>query len=1044
MLHDYLKNHLNKNTSSYKKWSDVLSDHFFSFTIPEKQIPQKIQKRIHRKQIDELGETGNQLVFLSSKFYFLERDQVIPLFLTPIRSQWNQVSKQIEWNIVSSIFETNPDIFIEKKELELVELEEWLLHNFKFSAGILCPSLYFNTNTRKHIIKDLKSINLMSESSQAMTDLFHEDIRVQSTINSPDFLSKKHFFSIDSSQACAIEHALDKSIVISGPPGTGKTQTILNIALEEITKNKKVAILSEKQAALDVLEKRVYSIGFHDLLFSISPFSKDQLAIEQIENSLESILQSTKIPIPEFNITIFNHEIRLLEDFYNARAKQHNLMKEVRLSESFNNEIFQNPLLKILNPSNQLIGMDIQKFEANVIVLSKYLIEYQYDFNDLKLIELFGLNRIQNLMTIISSREYEFWRVNKKKGKSRYRALMKQYLKIESKLANYSKLGSPIFKSEVDYLLHFYKNSNFLSRLLDANAKKMESKLIVIDEKWKMKSDSNKIEFLENLSVKINLENQLEQINSDIDSIIIEHNWANKVSIFEYLDDKFHIGSRFWNFVAENSFYETSRKKMDTWNKIRSQLIILKELESSLKDINVYSFIEICTEINSKVMDLKQSDWDKLCTNLNDASIQNSDYFQEPVLKNYSIREIIRFKQDIQSKYEHFCKYSAAKWYNSYQIEKNAMLNSLMQSRKKEESEKKLNWKKSIQFIQKNWSKKRKKLSSYQYLNELDLEFMLWFKPLFIMNLEQFSQYTPLKNNLFDTIIIDESSQVELLHALPALFRAKKIIIVGDDKQLTPTKFFRNLSKESQFSNESLLEYSLQKLSSIRLINHYRSKFKELIEFSNYNFYGNTLNTTYKSAKNAFEHFYIESGIYHERRNTKEAEALIDYMIENIHVWNDQSIGIICFSIQQKEEIETVLESKICLHPRLASFISEKEKMTDYFFIKNIENVQGDERDVVLISLGYGKNKYGKLYQFFGPILQYQGENRLNVLMSRSKEKLVLFSSIKSNDIVLKENSSKGLRLLKQLLGMQFIESKSLIKRSSARNYWEYFLDPKY
>jgi superfamily I DNA and/or RNA helicase len=142
-------------------------------------------------------------------------------------------------------------------------------------------------------------------------------------------------------------------------------------------------------------------------------------------------------------------------------------------------------------------------------------------------------------------------------------------------------------------------------------------------------------------------------------------------------------------------------------------------------------------------------------------------------------------------------------------------------------------------------------------------------------------------------------------------------------------------------------------------------------------------------------------------------------------------------------EIERQLDRTIGSDPKFARWYYKQSSISESIFIKSIEQVQGDERDIVLISAAYGRNLEGKFYQFFGPILTHQGENRLNVLMSRAREKIYFVSSIKASDIQLRDSSSRGLVLFRKLF--EFLESKlhkSEIQTQYLDNYWEYFLNP--
>jgi len=301
-----------------------------------------------------------------------------------------------------------------------------------------------------------------------------------------------------------------------------------------------------------------------------------------------------------------------------------------------------------------------------------------------------------------------------------------------------------------------------------------------------------------------------------------------------------------------------------------------------------------------------------------------------------------------------------------------------------------------------------------------------------------------LTSELYDVILLDEASQIELLDSIPALLRAKKVIVVGDSQQLTPSRFFKYQNFNIEEPHESIFELAEEKLPAIQLNYQYRAKHRELIQYSNLHFYDNKLVTTNDSSAQAIKRVYLADGLYHNRKNRIEADQIIKEL--KTHLMgekNSKSIGIITFSIQQKEAILSKLEAELMVNKSFQDSLNNLDRSSEPFFVKSIEQVQGDERDIILISTGYGKNEQGKIYQFFGPILTYKGENRLNVLMSRAREKIVFITSLRHTDIQISSSSSQGLRMFKQLL--IYIENPiaALTSRNQReKNYWEYLINP--
>jgi len=298
-------------------------------------------------------------------------------------------------------------------------------------------------------------------------------------------------------------------------------------------------------------------------------------------------------------------------------------------------------------------------------------------------------------------------------------------------------------------------------------------------------------------------------------------------------------------------------------------------------------------------------------------------------------------------------------------------------------------------------------------------------KPCFLVSPISVAKYLNSDKYHFDIVIFDEASQIPTYEAISSIIRGDSLVIAGDDKQLPPTSFFERLNKDNNDDSlyigelDSILDDALT-LSFLtkRLNYHYRSKDESLIYFSNSHFYNNELITFPSKEINKKNIIlkYIPNGIYDIGRsntNKNEATVLIEDLINEIKNNKNKTFGVITFSIHQMELIDNLLEERIEKDKELNEIINS---LKEEVFVKNLENVQGDERDYIFISLGYGKNKNAKLTLNFGPLNNLGGERRLNVALTRSKEKLFFYSSIKDNEINLNKTNSLGIRYLKEFL----------------------------
>ena len=295
--------------------------------------------------------------------------------------------------------------------------------------------------------------------------------------------------------------------------------------------------------------------------------------------------------------------------------------------------------------------------------------------------------------------------------------------------------------------------------------------------------------------------------------------------------------------------------------------------------------------------------------------------------------------------------------------------------------------------------------------------------PCVLMSPITVAQYLKAEPDLFDLVVFDEASQLPTSEAVGALARAKSAVIVGDPKQLPPTSFFssgyvdeENLEAEDL---ESILDDCLALSIPEKHLNwHYRSKHESLIAFSNIMYYGGRL-CTFPSpdALESKVRLALVDGVYDRgftKRNKAEAEALVAEVVRRLKDprLSRSSIGVVTFSTAQQDYIERRLSDALVKN-KLEDVAYEREEP---LFVKNLENVQGDERDVILFSVCYGPDRAGRVSLNFGPLNQVGGWRRLNVAVSRAREEMVVFSSMTSAMINLSKTNSKGVAGLKAFL----------------------------
>lgn len=337
-------------------------------------------------------------------------------------------------------------------------------------------------------------------------------------------------------------------------------------------------------------------------------------------------------------------------------------------------------------------------------------------------------------------------------------------------------------------------------------------------------------------------------------------------------------------------------------------------------------------------------------------------------------------------------------------------------------------------------------------------------KPVWLMSPLSVSDTLPLNPEYFDVVIFDEASQITLEEGIPPLFRGKQTIIVGDEMQMPPSNFFGSVSPDEEddvndvenenmrIDADSLLTQGSRKLQDVMLGWHYRSKYESLISFSNAAFYNRNLLTIpdqtipseglseikASAAESAIENstaltnrsisfHYMTHGVYDKRTNTPEAEYIAQLIKTLLNKEQKQSIGVVAFSQEQQFEIENALIRLASADKEFENKLEEEYQRQEDgqfvgLFIKNLENVQGDERDIIIMSVCYGHDPNKRMIMNFGPINRKGGEKRLNVIFSRAKRHMAIISSIKFTDI--KNEYNEGANYFRKFL--QYAEAVSM------------------
>lgn len=341
--------------------------------------------------------------------------------------------------------------------------------------------------------------------------------------------------------------------------------------------------------------------------------------------------------------------------------------------------------------------------------------------------------------------------------------------------------------------------------------------------------------------------------------------------------------------------------------------------------------------------------------------------------------------------------------------------------------------KEEAQLIQYQAGLKRRHLPIRQ-LFSIAPKVLTALKPCWAMSPLVVSQLLPSDEQYFDVVIFDEASQIRPADAVPAILRGKRVVVAGDDRQLPPTSFFAAADDAAQDLTvgdmtvgadfESILDALGGFLRARTLQWHYRSRDERLIAFSNVYLYDRQL-TTFPgvSGDECLRHHVVPfqlGEVGSENSASAEVQQVVRLILEHAANHSEESLGVIAMGVKHADRIDEALRRELASHPELEEFFDENQD--EKFFVKNLERVQGDERDAIILSIGYGKNAEGRLLYRFGPLNQQGGERRLNVAITRAKNRLTLVSSFDASDMDPERSSAEGVKLLR--LYLQYAASR--------------------
>ena len=926
-----------------------------------------IKKKAELKIPDNIEDTFEELVDELIEYDKLDIEE---FFLKRI-TEWVNEIVPLDSSKTDFILQKIPSLT--RKDIEDLEIQKFHLINYKILGNfpqadneiykdygkLLERASSLDVGTLGDLI-DVYNPDDLQESEQTF-----EEIELDSI---PDSRLNTVLDSDSSQDRVILESKRNNLVVVRGPPGTGKSQVITNLISDALTNHKKILVVCQKRAALDVVYQRLGKVGLEKFVVVLDKEHDDRLKMyQQLYDTIEDSghYNSGTMSLDDASRQI-NNRVSSLSQLGKALHKPYfggvTAQKLYSLSKSH-----YEPKLDLTWVGISVEWNDLDEYIRKIHGIEDLFKKFELTKNPWfgrKDFSSFGLREKSEITQIINS--------------------------LKSTVEN-SLLASSRENQEelVNHFDTFLNNPGFLKRNQKSSAKKI-SQLLGI---------------------------------SDVSEDYVKNNFS-----------LIKNGVEFWNKLPDllNLFHDQYHKEFHSLCKSPSELISkLNSLNDSLSDYDsMQEYDKKLQEFDSTVEKLLFACKDRLDPSQNWSEIIRQEIFalwidtierDNPVLKGNPIEEYNRNQKSLAELLE------AKKTIVRNQIQSRiASSVTIPDISGRAQTPEKRAWKEFSAEL-----KKKRRTKPVRKLFESYPQNFLKLAPCWLASPESVCKVFPLQRNLFDLVIVDEASQLAVERALPFLYRAKNVVIAGDEKQLQPFDLFQlREDEDDDYDDEiteekSLLDLAIVHHHPIQLAWHYRSRYQDLINFSNHAFYEGLLQVA-PNVRTDPKHPPIRwipcNGMWDKRQNHAESLAVLD---EIIKLWkkfsktgNYPSIGVITFNDEQRDLIQEQFDKKLdsdIEFQQLYALATEGKKTDDRPFFKNIENVQGDERDIIIFSIGYAKDPDGLFANRFGTLSKQGGQNRLNVAITRARQEMVIVCSIEPN--LIKETSKNpGPRRLRQFL----------------------------
>lgn len=774
------------------------------------------------------------------------------------------------------------------------------------------------------------------------------------------------------------------NVVIFGPPGTGKSQSIVNIISDSIAKGKRVLVVSQKKVAMDVVYNRLGTLANRTMYMT------------DVEKSSTMFYDKVK--------RVHNE---VMSGLTNDAMDKHNKLTDEIAGEVLHLEQLNGALFNTLP-----YGTSLQTLYASSTPVKKGTFDFKiykalvenaeimsYDYGTLKDIT----NKIHE-----KKKDKLYYRYAQLSGKNLFVPFLKMDINIEDlnalKVYVQKLLDSTLQPFDFSkysllkpVLFMCLNNSNLAERDIDRVIK------IIAKSDMADSSNNSRKDLAERCKA---LRKQFTQLEVETEKFVTEEKLLRKV-----------LTNEGYSLIVDN-ILSGSRSSLKLLNDALKNFTTIRDMMQNLQTLSdkERSVLEFAYKLSKNEEDIRNI-VSKLLPIRNYHEIVKAEEKEDRKLSfildyENTKKRILSLKAEVLEANRDIAYVAFNEQYKNYYEGRKDSKDYLYVINKQENM---WNIRKTMEYF-------------YEYLLRLF--------PCWMMSPENVSSVIPLKTELFDIIIFDEASQIFIENSIPTIYRGKSVAIAGDRKQLKPTTTFMkrymgnenfddlSLTEQAALEVESLLDLATSRYTNANLTYHYRSRYEELINFSNYAFYDEKLDIAPNISKNVYkpiERIKVD-GVWVERRNHEEAVEVVK-TIKKIFKERkkNETIGVITFNTEQEHYIADIIDVECQKDPAFReAYLKEtarRENGEDTgIFIKNIENVQGEERDIIIFSVGYAKNERGKVVALFGPLSQEGGENRLNVAITRAKEKIYLITSIEPEELNVTFSKNIGPKVLKKYL----------------------------